>query len=179
MFIGRLGFLFSTMYAGLTPLILQVHVFITIALAILFLEGRRFFSSSGRGWPKKYAGGRGLGVFRRTSSAFGAVYCRRRAGADDCVPFKHPAIGGRRPCLYHLCQRMGWLRHLELAIGTILHRTRHTIRASGRRCRSFFIHPRPLRAAPILEIPCRRSCRDWPSDQRLWSTASVVKPLFT
>ena len=40
MFIGRLCFLFSTMYAGLTSLILQVHVFITIALAILFLGER-------------------------------------------------------------------------------------------------------------------------------------------
>jgi drug/metabolite transporter (DMT)-like permease len=40
MFIGRLGFLFSTKYAGLTSLILSVHVFITIALAILFLGER-------------------------------------------------------------------------------------------------------------------------------------------
>jgi hypothetical protein len=40
MFIGRLGFLFSTMYAGLTSLILQVHAFITIALATLFLGER-------------------------------------------------------------------------------------------------------------------------------------------
>jgi hypothetical protein len=118
-------------------------------------------------------------VFRHTSSAFGAVYCRRRAGADDCVPFKHPAIGGRRPCLYHLCQHLVWRHHLELAIGTILHRHRHTLRAPGRRCRPFFIHSRPLRVAPILEIRCRRSCGDWPSDQRPWSTASVVKPRFT
>jgi len=40
MFIGHLGFPFSTVYAGLTSLILSVHAFITIALAILFLGER-------------------------------------------------------------------------------------------------------------------------------------------